>query len=226
LGYVEARQPPTTYIREWETAGTAHDDTYGLLYSRSDNLNGEADVQAFESMLNPPKDPIPGIVDCDAPINSGSHTYELRAAIAALNNWVRTGNPPPQSPRLEVNSTKTSFVTNADGNALGGIRTPQVVAAVAKLSGIGQPGSTPAPGQPVGKATTSSSSAVGAGVLCAIFGTTVPFSASELAKLYPTHADFVKKWDAATAAEVREGYLLTPDASALDKVAAASTVGG
>jgi hypothetical protein len=226
LGYVEARQPPTTYIREWETAGTAHDDTYGLLYSRSDNLNGEADVQAFESMLNPPKDPIPGIVDCDAPINSGSHTYELRAAIAALNNWVRTGNPPPQSPRLEVNSTKTSFVTNADGNALGGIRTPQVVAAVAKLSGIGQPGSTPAPGQPVGKATTSSSSAVGAGVLCAIFGTTVPFSASELAKLYPTHADFVKKWDAATAAEVREGYLLAPDASALDKVAAASTVGG
>ncbi len=40
LGYVEARQPPTRYIREWETAGTAHDDTYGLLYSRSDNLNG------------------------------------------------------------------------------------------------------------------------------------------------------------------------------------------
>jgi hypothetical protein len=226
LGYVEARQAPTTYIREWETAGTAHDDTYGLLYSRSDNMNGQADVQAFESMLNPPKDPIPGIVDCDAPINAGSHTYELRAAIAAINNWVRTGNPPPQSPRLDVNSGKTGFVTDANGNALGGIRTPQVVAAVSKLSGIGQPGSAPAPSQPVGQATTSSSSAVGAGVLCAIFGTTVPFSASQVATLYPTHADFVKKWDAATAAEVREGYLLAPDASALDKVAAASTVGG
>ena len=212
LGYVEARQPPTTYIREWETAGTAHDDTYGLLYSRSDNLSGEADVQAFESMLNPPKDPIPGIVDCDAPINAGSHTYELRAAVAAINNWVRTGNPPPQSPRLDVNSSKTGFVTDANGNALGGIRTPQVAAAVSKLSGIGQPGSAPAPSQPVGQATTSSSSAVGAGVLCAIFGTTVPFTTSQLATLYPTHADFVKKWDAATAAEVREGYLLAPDA--------------
>jgi hypothetical protein len=36
----------------------------------------------------------------------------------------------------------------------------------------------------------------------------------------------VKKWDAATAAEVRKGYLLAPDARTLDKVAAASNVGG
>ena len=78
----------------------------------------------------------------------------------------------------------------------------------------------------MGQATTSSSSAVGAGILCAIFGTTVPLTTSQLATLYPTHADFVKKWDAATAAEVRAGYLLAPDARALDKVAAASTVGG
>jgi hypothetical protein len=226
LGYVEARQAPTPYIREWETAGTAHDDTYGLLYSRSDDLTGQADTQAFASMLNPPKDPIPGIVDCDAPINAGSHTYELRASVAALDHWVRTGTAPPQSPRLEVNSTKTGFVTDANGNALGGIRIPQVVAAVSKLSGLGQPGSTPAPSQPVGQKTTSSSSAVGAGVLCAIFGTTVPFSASQVAALYPTHQAFVKKWDAATAAEVREGYLLAPDAKTLDKVAAASNVGG
>jgi hypothetical protein len=177
-------------------------------------------------MLSPPKDPIPGIVDCDAPVNAASHTYELRAAVAALDHWVRTGTAPPESPRLEVNPSKTGFVTDANGNALGGIRTPQVVAAVAKLSGIGQPGSTPAPSQPVGQQVTSSSAAIGAGVLCAIFGTTVPFSASQMATLYPTHQDFVKKWDAATAAEVSEGYLLAPDARTLDKVAAASNVGG
>ncbi|HWF16354.1 MAG TPA: alpha/beta hydrolase domain-containing protein [Acidimicrobiales bacterium] len=224
LGYLAARQPPTPYIREWETAGTAHDDTYGLLYSRSDNLNGVADVESFESMLNPPKDPIPGIVDCDAPINAGSHTYELRAVISALENWVRTGNPPAQSPRLQVNSSKTAYVLDANGNARGGIRTPQVVAPVATLSGIGQPGSSPA-SQP-GQQTTSQSSAVGAGVLCSIFGTTVPLSASQLATLYPTHSTFVKKWDTATAAEVHEGYLLAPDARALDKVAAASKIGG
>jgi hypothetical protein len=48
LGYLPARQPPTPYIREWETAATAHDDTYGL---------------QFQSMLNPPTDPIPGTDD-------------------------------------------------------------------------------------------------------------------------------------------------------------------
>jgi hypothetical protein len=63
-------------------------------------------------------------------------------------------------------------------------------------------------------------------VLCGIFGTAVPLSATQLASLYPTHADFVKKWDAGAAADVREGYLLEPDARTLDKVAAASKVGG
>ena len=92
LGYVAARQPPTRYIREWETAGTAHDDTYGLLYSRSDTGTGVADTDAFQSMLDPSSDPIPGIVDCGAPVNAGSHTYELRAAVAAMNHWMVTGD--------------------------------------------------------------------------------------------------------------------------------------
>jgi len=51
-------------------------------------------------------------------------------------------------------------------------------------------------------------------------------SAASLASLYPTHADFVKQWDAATTADVRKGYLLEADARTLDKVAAASTIGG
>jgi hypothetical protein len=225
LGALAARQPSTRYIREWETAGTAHDDTYGLEYARADNLNGAADVQAFESMLQPPKDPIPGIIDCDAPVNTGSHTYELRAALSSLETWARTGHAPPQSQRLEVNSSKTGFVTDAQGNALGGIRTAQVQAPVAKLSGIGQPGgiTANAPGQATSSPQTVTTPA---GVLCSFFGTTVPFSAQQLSALYPTHEDFVKMWDAATAAEVREGYLLAPDAYTLDKVAAVSHVGG
>ena len=178
-------------------------------------------------MLNPPKDPIPGIVDCDAPINAGSHTYELRAAIAALDNWVRTGNPPPQSPRLEVNSSKTGFVTDANGNALGGIRTPQVVAAVAKLSGIGQPGSAPAPSAAGGPRRPRRRARRWAPASCAPSSGRPCRSARRSWRrcTRPTQR-FVKKWDAATAAEVREGYLLAPDARTLDKVAAASNVGG
>jgi hypothetical protein len=221
LGYLAARQPATSEIREWETAGTAHDDTYGLLYARSDTGSGAADTDAFQSMLTPPSNPIPGIVDCGAPVNAGSHTYELRAAVAAVNHWLVTGTPPRQSPRLDVNpATRTSFETDGNGNARGGIRTPQVQAPVATLSGIGQPGSTSLGTQPSNADTISSAT------LCSILGTTVPLSAAQLAKLYPTHAAFVAKWDAASASEVREGYLLAPDARTLDKVAAASPIGG
>ncbi len=222
LGYLAARQPPTNDIREWETAGTAHDDTYGLLYARTDTGSGTANSDAFASMLNPPKDPIPGIVDCDAPINAGSHTYELRAALFAVNRWLATGHPPPQSPRLEVDPTDHHvFRTDANGNALGGIRSPEVAAPVAKLSGVGQPGSSSVPANAGADTSTVSGQA-----LCGIFGTTVPLSSSKLGSLYPTHASFVQKWDKATTSEVEQGYLLPADADALDKIAAQSTVGG
>jgi len=221
LGYLPARQASTRYIREWEVAGTAHDDTYGLLYSRADTGSGAADTEAFQSMLNPPSDPIPGIVDCAAPINAGSHTYELRAAVAAVNKWMVTGHAPLQSPLLKVDKVDPHvFLTDSNGNALGGIRTPQVQAPVAKLSGLGQPGSSAPPSAP------GATESVSGGVLCGIFGTTVPFSAAKLATLYPSHAAFVEKWDAATAAEVKAGYLLPADARTLDRVAAASNVGG
>jgi hypothetical protein len=222
LGYLAARQPATPYIREWETAGTAHDDTYGLLYSRNDTGVGTADTSAFSSMLTPPKDPIPGIVDCAAPINAGSHTYELRAAVQAVNSWIITGQAPRESPRLEVNPADPhAFLHDANGNALGGIRSPQVAAPVAKLSGVGQPGTTP-----VHTRAGANTKAVSGQALCGIFGTTVPFSTAKLAALYPSHAAFGQKWDAATAAEVKQGYLLPADAQNLDQVAAQSSVGG
>ncbi len=221
LGYRVARQPATPYIREWETAGTAHDDTYGVLYSRSDTGNGVADTEAFQSMSDPPADPIQGIVDCAAPVNAGSHTYELRAALEQVNHWMTTGTAPPQSPRLEVNpANRHELLTDSNGNARGGIRTPQVQAPVATLSGIGQPGSDTSGTVPGNTITISSST------LCDILGTTVPFSAAHLSALYPSHAAFVAKWDAATAAEVKEGYLLPADAETLDRVAEQSTVGG
>lgn len=218
LGYVAARQPSTPYIREWETAGTAHDDTYGLLYSRTDTGNGAADTQAFQSMLDPPSAPIPGIIECAAPINAGSHTYELRAAVVAANRWLRTGSAPQQSPRLEVNDANAAtFAVDPNGNALGGIRTPQVQAPVAKLSGVGQPASSPV-GRPGTGSTPSTSN------LCGIFGTTVPFNAAKLSALYPNHAAFVNGWNAATSSEVKAGYLLPADAQTLDRVAAQSNV--
>ncbi|MGH9080822.1 MAG: alpha/beta hydrolase domain-containing protein, partial [Acidimicrobiales bacterium] len=88
-----------------------------------------------------------------------------------------------------------------------------------KLSGVGQPGSSSA--SPPGNSAT-----ISGGALCGIFGTTVPFTATQLSALYPTHLAFVTKWDAATAAEVKRGYLLPVDARTLDRVTLQSNIGG
>jgi hypothetical protein len=87
----------------------------------------------------------------------------------------------------------------------GGIRTPQIEAPIAKLSGLGQP-----PG----------------GTFCRIFGTTVPFSASQLRELYPTHAAFVTAWNKAVDRQVRLGFILAADATRLKDAAARSTIPG
>lgn len=206
LGYLPARQPPTKYIREWEVAGTAHYDTYGLVESFTDTGTGTADVNAFDTMIHPVNSFYHNVVTCPVPLNAGAHTYELRAAIVALNNWVITGVPPRQSPRLAV-ASPTSYVTDKNGEAVGGIRTPQVAAPIAVVNGTGDTSDT-------------------GGGFCKIFGTTIPFSQAKLAKLYPTHKAFVQEWDKAVATDVSKGYLLPADAKVLDKVARQSDIGG
>lgn len=206
LGYLSARQPPTKFIREWEVAGTAHYDTYGLVESMTDTGDGTADVKAFDTMINPISSFDGGAISCPTPLNAGSHTYEVRAAVVALNNWVITGRPPPQSPRLDV-ASPDSYAKDQNGEALGGIRTPQVKAPIAVVSGI------------------DTKSSAGGG-FCGIFGTTVPVSSAKLTQLYPTHQAFVKKWDQAVASDVSKGYLLPADAKVLESVAKQSTIGG
>lgn len=206
LGYLPARQPPTQYIREWEVAGTAHYDTYGLVESMTDTGNGAGDVKTFNTMIDPVSSFDNGAISCPVPLNAGAHTYELRSAVVALERWVSTSTPPPQSPRLDV-ASPTSYATDQNGEALGGIRIPQVAAPIAIVNGTGD------------------TSTAGGG-FCGIFGTTIPFSASKLAQLYPTHQAFVQKWDQAVAADVSKGYLLSADATVLDRVASQSSIGG
>ena len=61
---------------------------------------------------------------------------------------------------------------------------------------------------------------------CGIFGTTKPFDAATLAAKYPTHAAFVKAWNAATDKAVKAGFVVPADAKGIKAAAAQSTVGG
>jgi hypothetical protein len=132
----------------------------------------------------------------------------LQAAIFWLNLWVTFGHPPPVAPRLELTSVSpVVFARDADGNALGGARSPQVDAPVAALTGADNTGSGPI------------------GMFCRLFGTTVPFDATRLAALYPSHGTFVFRSFLAALNEVHHGYLLVPDAVELVRAAASSQIG-
>ncbi|MFI5397050.1 MAG: alpha/beta hydrolase domain-containing protein [Candidatus Binatia bacterium] len=197
LGYFSARQPDTDRFRLWEVAGTAHADTYTLGVGNTD-LGNSPDAAKLVVTTSPVA-AFPALT-CRTPINSGPQHFVLNAAIAALNQWVRHGTPPPLAPRLDVVAgAAITIVRDANGNALGGIRTPQVDVPIAALSGQGQTGS----------------------ILCALFGTTKPFDATTLASLYPDQSAYVSAFNAATDRAVGAGFILQPDAE-LMKAAAAS----
>jgi hypothetical protein len=109
------------------------------------------------------------------------------------------------APRLDVvGGPAPSITRDARGNALGGIRTPQLDVPIATLSGLGQP----------------------AGGFCGIFGTTVPFDATTLSVLYPSHASYVTAVAKAAGQAVRARHLLRADVPAIRAAAIASNVGG
>lgn len=199
LGFLPDRQPDGALFRLWEVAGTSHADTYTLILGFEDRGNDPSVANVFEEAS-----PIPGIIECDSPINAGPQHWVLKAALAALELWVREGVAPAMAPRLELTGTPAEFVLDDLGNVVGGIRTSYVDAPVARLSGLGQSG----------------------GSFCGIFGTTMLFDEETLAALYPDHDAYVAAVDAATDAAVEAGFLLEPDAELIKTAAADSDIGG
>jgi hypothetical protein len=200
LSYLLARQDDSRNVRVWEVAGTAHYDTYGLVVGVND-LGTSPDVAAI---LTDVTSPIPGLIECDLPVNSGPQHYVLKAALNKLVRWVKTGKGPRSAPRLVASAgPPITIAVDEHGNGLGGIRTPWVDAPIATFTGQ-QPGS----------------------ILCALFGSTTAFDEAKLASLYPTHKAFVKAYDRSLKRAVKKGWLLKPDAKLIKQWAVESDIGG
>ncbi|MGH8976882.1 MAG: alpha/beta hydrolase domain-containing protein [Acidimicrobiia bacterium] len=191
-----ARQPDTTMFRSWELAGTSHADAYTVAVGFNDRGDGSGAVQMFNFMR------APLALGCGLPINAGSHHWQLQAAFHHLDAWVRTGTLPPIGPLLDVESSSPVVLArDAFGNALGGVRSPQVDARVARLDGAN----------------------TGAG-FCRLFGSTTPLTPQQLLALYPTHADFVSQWDRSLLTTVAGGFILAADANELHAAAQQSQI--
>jgi len=199
FGYYRARQDDTDKIRLWEMAGTAHADLYIVAIGAGDTGNDPSVANVVEV-----KNPYPGFIECELPINAGPQHFIAKAAIHQLDKWVRTGNAPKSVPRLEISGDPPAFVLDALGNVKGGIRTPYVDVPIAKLSGLGQPDVS---------------------IVGFLFGTTKLFDAATLATLYPDHDTYVKAVENSTDAAVQAGFLMPEDGELIKAAAAASDIG-
>ena len=201
-GYAKARQPDTDLFRSWEAAGTAHADYYDLGGGGFDTGDGKNDLTYFNSMMAPPNNVYDNLITCADGINTGPHTYILRAALRDFNEWVVKGTVPVAQPRLEVDAAGTGYNVDELGIAKGGIRTPHVDVPVAVLTGLGQKGNA----------------------FCSLFGGTVPLTSAALTARYGTHDGFVTKFTESARNAVKAGAILQDDVEHLIAAAKASKV--
>jgi hypothetical protein len=205
-GYWAARQPDTDKLRVWEMPGAAHVDNYMFLIGGLDD--GHQPVAKIAPLWRP-TDTVLGS-KMAKPVNSApQHHYVTEAALAALERWVRTGQAPPKAAPMQVTppakpGDAPALVLDANGNTKGGIRTPWIDAPTAKLSGMGNTG----------------------GPFGFLFGTTEPYDAATLARLYPGgKADYLKKFDASLASAVKGGFILSADQAEIRALAEANWPG-
>ncbi len=189
------------WFRLWEIAGSSHYDYYGLAIGPDDTGNGQGAVKNLAAMQNPTRTPVGGF-NCAVPINTGGTHWALDAAVHWLNRWIVDGTPPPPGPLLATTHVSpVVYKLDANGNVIGGVRTPQVDAPIAALGSQGNSGG-----------------------FCFLFGSTVPYSPAHLAGLYKNHGQFVSAWARAIHKEQAAGFLLPADGSELLRSAARSHI--
>jgi len=203
MDYAPARQPDTDLIRTWELAGAPHvgaGSPYDVATTTGIRVR---DVGTAGGTPNPAclSNPFPAW-----PVGNAAWDH--------LVSWLDGGPPPPVAPRIELSRPPTiAAIPPGDGNSL--IRRDQLGNAQGGIR-------TPALDAPLGAYYGSSTCAPG--LLGFLGGQYVPFDGATLAKLYPTHDDYVNKVTASAQQAVASGFILSDDADRLIAEAKASTI--
>ena len=114
----------------------------------------------------------------------------VRAALHALQRWLEDGAPPPHQPRFERQGGTRVLARDEHGNALGGIRWPDLEAPL---------------GTHVGENLTDNIANVG--------GSSSPFEPEKVRALYPDHSAWYQKYEAAVEQLVADQVVLPDDAT-------------
>ena len=201
-GYYRARRPDDELFRAWEIPGTAHADNYTIRVSFIDN--GFAPLDELAAAYAPTAElmgqPLSYCINF-AP----QHHYVLQAAVAALNNWVRTGEAAPVAePIALTRADPPELVVDVNGLARGGVRTPWVDVPIARTSGR------------AGAETGMSF----------LFGSGEPFDAATLSGLYPGgRAEYLERFGSALDGAITAGFVVAGDREEILGLAAATFAG-
>jgi hypothetical protein len=123
-----------------------------------------------------------------------------------LARWISKGVAPPHAPRIELEADGKTVKRDANGNALGGVRSVFVDAPTASI--------TPTSLAPGGIVKNP----------CAYVGYQVDLSPEQLRQLYRTHSGYVDQLTKDTKRLVRARFLLADDAHKLVTAAEQSDV--
>jgi acetyl esterase/lipase len=189
-GYHSAQQDDTDRLRVWEIAGAAHADNYIFAAGYIDS--GSLPLEKLAAALAPTRNPLGSKLA--EPMNFGPQQhYVVQAALWQLDRWLQKGQAPPKVPALKLTEAKPpKLVTDANGLAEGGVRTPWVDVPTARLTGAG--------------------SMVGVGKL---------FDAATLQRLYPGGKnEYLKKFEASLDTAIKAGFILPEDKAEIRGLAA------
>jgi hypothetical protein len=163
IRYLPRRQSDSEHFRHWEVAGSTH--------GTGPALRRLAEMNRRDGIERAPSDRHPSEVDW---------LPSLDAAIHHVNRWIDGGAGPPEQSPILVTGLTPQIQRDEHGNALGGVRLPELEVPIATYDTENPPGS----------------------------GTTRPFSPEKLKALYPTGADYVAKVTRAAREAEQAGVIL------------------
>jgi hypothetical protein len=176
------RQPDEEQFRFWEVAGAPHGPR--LHMERIAPKMARDGVNAVPVDMLGALSPVPWAPNLDA-------------ALTYFPDWMDGGPPPPAQPLIEVAGDPPRIVRDADGNAVGGLRTPDM-------------------GAPLARHVAAMEESSGG-----LMGEWFPFDADVGRARYGDAAGYAKAYEAAAHAAVAAGVLRPSDAAdAIDRASA------
>jgi Alpha/beta hydrolase domain len=174
LACYPVRQPDTERYCYWEVAGAPH----------GPRLHMERIVPklARDGVADPANFDLQAMVPVPwAPV--------FDAALGHVNRWIDGGPPPPPQPLIVVQGEPPSIVRDDDGNAVGGVRVPEMDAPTSEnIGAMEEPGPT------------------------ALMGRWTPLAPDRLHALYPEPGSYLAAYEKAADKAVAAGVLRQHDA--------------